>query len=267
VSVQIVDVMSIADCERCHQVASAVWGSSSACSVAQMSVHANYGGVILLAVDGGEPVGFLFSFPARYQGDWVLWSHETAVLPSRNHEGIGYQLKLSQRTRAAGMGYPSIAWTFDPLVARNAYFNLHKLGATVAEYKLNVYGTDEGDLINRGLETDRLVAVWGTQPRTTRPTAMPEVGETVHVVLHRGDDGQPVMDPGGGADPICATEIPLDFQGLLDARVGVAKAWRYAFREAAQALFGRGYRPVAVRRNVGCTKYIWVQDGVTVNES
>lgn len=220
----------------------------------------------MLAVDGEEPVGFLFSFPARFRGDWVLWSHETAVLPTRIHEGIGYQLKQAQRMRAAALGCSSIVWTFDPLVARNAYFNLHKLGATVAEYKLNAYGTDEEDLINRGLETDRLVAVWPAQPLTSHPTPSPEVKGSVRGVLCLGGDGQPVLDIDGGSDTIYSTDVPHDFQGLMDARIDLARAWRYAFREAAQVLFSRGYHPAAFRRNASCTQYIWVQDGVTANE-
>lgn len=156
--IQSVDTME--EVALCRKLAAQVWGEPSACSIPQMSVHAKYGGVLLLAFDDATPVGFLFSFPALYRGEWVLWSHETAVLPGYLHQGIGAELKRTQRQRAEDIGYDKIAWTFDPLVSRNAYFNLNKLGARVSEYKINAYGMDDTDQINRGMETDRFIAVW-----------------------------------------------------------------------------------------------------------
>ena len=42
---------------------------------------------------------------------------------------LGRALKLYQRQWAIDRGLSEITWTFDPLVSRNAYFNLVKLGA------------------------------------------------------------------------------------------------------------------------------------------
>ena len=52
-----------------------------------------------------------------------------------------------------------IAWTYDPLIRRNAYFNLVKLGARPAEYLRNFYGAMD-DAINGGTETDRMLVHW-----------------------------------------------------------------------------------------------------------
>ena len=58
-----------------------------------------------------------------------------------------------------GTASSHIAWTFDPLVSRNAYFNLAKLGATAAEYLPNFYG-GMNDAINGDGDTDRLLVQW-----------------------------------------------------------------------------------------------------------
>ena len=52
-----------------------------------------------------------------------------------------------------------IAWTYDPLIRRNAYFNLAKLGARPVEYLPNFYGAMD-DAINGGTETDRMLVRW-----------------------------------------------------------------------------------------------------------
>ena len=50
-------------------------------------------------------------------------------------------------------------WTFDPLEIKNAYLNIHKLGAIVRSYRVNFYGVSSSRL-QGGLPTDRLVAEW-----------------------------------------------------------------------------------------------------------
>lgn len=244
---RITQVATLADCDRCRAIAGAVWGTDAACSTAQMSVHAQYGGVVLLAWDDDLPVGFLFSFPAQYQGEHVLWSHETAVLPHYLHQGIGAELKLSQRRTAAQMGYERIAWTYDPLVARNAHFNLNKLGAQVSAYKINAYGADEDDLVNQGIETDRFIAVWPTRP---------EAGALAQPALADGDIVPNDTAIGGRVAGNVVTEIPLAFESLPQED---KLAWRLAFRTKATELFQQCWLPVAFQRTSTNGLYIWRQ--------
>ncbi len=235
VALRIERVTSLAQCDVCRGLAEQVWGDGAACSVPQMIVHAQYGGVILLAYDERNPVGFLFSFPALYKGELVLWSHETGVLSDYLHQGIGYQLKRRQRQLAAEMGYRKIAWTYDPLISRNAYFNLIKLGAKVDAYKVNAYGTDANDLINQGIESDRFIAVWSVheQALAQSQTAVPEI--------------------------VLTSAVPHDFTSLLSHQPTTAKRLREEFRSVALQAFAEGLRPTVFVRTSEGGEYGWTK--------
>jgi predicted GNAT superfamily acetyltransferase len=235
VTLHIERVTSVEACESCLKLAEVIWGGGVACSAAQMTIHANYGGVVLLAYDEGDPIGFLFSFPALYRGENVLWSHETGLLPAYLHRGVGFKLKQTQRSLAAELGYRNIVWTFDPLVSRNAYFNIVKLGAHVDAYKVNAYGADETDLINQGVETDRFIAVWPVAPSETAAITTPD-------------------------DAVDRTDIPLDFTELLRQDAARARALRYRFRETALTAFEQGLRPAVYRRTPGGGQYLWTKE-------
>src|SRR5688572_30712125 len=102
----------------------------------------------------GASVAF-FAAPATRS----MHSHITGVLPDHQSKGLGRVLKQHQREWALARDVGHITWTFDPLVARNAHFNLRTLGTRVTEYLVNHYGAmDDG--INRGDETDRVMVSW-----------------------------------------------------------------------------------------------------------
>ncbi|KSU55017.1 GNAT family N-acetyltransferase [Microbacterium enclense] len=88
-----------------------------------------------------------------------LHSHIAGVLPEFQGRGVGRLLKEHQRRWALERGAEVITWTFDPLVARNAHFNMNVLGAEVAEYLVDHYGA-MADGLNRGDASDRLLARW-----------------------------------------------------------------------------------------------------------
>ncbi len=258
--IRIERVTTLEGCEQCRRLAAAVWGTDAACSTAQMVVHAAYGGVVLLAYDAESPVGFLFSFPAIYRGETVLWSHETAVVPGYQHKGIGALLKQTQQTLAHDLGYQHIVWTFDPLVARNAYFNLCKLGAEVVEYKRNAYGTDENDLVNQGIETDRFVAIWSTSGVSAR-NCPPE--DECHRILAL-ENGTPRLELDGfESTRAAATDVPLDFTSLIQRDRISAQAWREQFRRAAEWLLDKGYRPVSIQRRADRATYVWERQEIS----
>jgi predicted GNAT superfamily acetyltransferase len=88
-----------------------------------------------------------------------LHSHMLAVKEGYRNRGLGVQLKREQRREALSRGIRLMEWTFDPLEIKNAFLNIHKLGAIVCGYRVNFYGVSSSRL-QGGLPTDRLLAEW-----------------------------------------------------------------------------------------------------------
>ena len=85
-------------------------------------------------------------------------SHVAAVRPAARG-GVGFALKLRQRSDALEHGITEIRWTYDPLIRRNAHLNLEKLGASVRAYLPDFYGVLD-DAISGSDATDRFEASW-----------------------------------------------------------------------------------------------------------
>ncbi|MEO7658728.1 MAG: GNAT family N-acetyltransferase, partial [Pyrinomonadaceae bacterium] len=105
--------------------------------VRHLIVTKNAGGFTLGAFDGEKLAGFVLSVPAIIRGKHAFYSHMTGVRAEYQSRGIGGKLKWAQRIRALEEGVKYIKWTFEPIKARNAHFNLEKLGAIVPEYHPN----------------------------------------------------------------------------------------------------------------------------------
>ena len=108
-------------------------------------------------------VGFALSLPGVKTGDGepriYLHSHMLAVREEYRDRGLGAQLKLEQRRDALSRGIRHMEWTFDPLEIKNAFLNIHRLGAIARTYRANFYGVSSSRL-QGGLPTDRLLAEW-----------------------------------------------------------------------------------------------------------
>jgi predicted GNAT superfamily acetyltransferase len=108
-------------------------------------------------------VGFVFSLPGFKPGPGepvpYLHSHMLAVKAAYRNHGLGRQLKLEQRREALTRGIRRMQWTFDPLEIKNAFLNIHRLGAIVRNYRVDFYGVSSSRL-QAGLPTDRLIAEW-----------------------------------------------------------------------------------------------------------
>jgi predicted GNAT superfamily acetyltransferase len=111
----------------------------------------------------GTLVGFAMSLPgikeAKNGPRPYLHSHMLAVRPSYRNRGLGAQLKWEQRREALSRGIRHMEWTFDPLQIKNAFFNIHRLGAISRAYLVDFYGVSSSRL-QGGLPTDRLLAEW-----------------------------------------------------------------------------------------------------------
>ena len=143
-----------------------VWDVKSMVSpeIITASVHnGGFGSVIYIGSgDRRRPVGAAFALVGRALPGLNgpnLHSHATGVLPGFVGKGIGEMIKRHQWDWAKENGFETITWTFDPLVRRNAHFNVIKLGATVLGYHQNFYGElDDG--IKAGEQSDRVLVQW-----------------------------------------------------------------------------------------------------------
>ena len=119
----------------------------------------NVGGMALGAFDQRRMIGFCLAIPGIKKDTPYLHSHMLGVLDEYRDAGVGRTLKLEQRAVALQRGITLIEWTFDPFEAKNAYFNIERLGAIVRRYVRNMYGTTSSPL-HAGLPTDRCIAEW-----------------------------------------------------------------------------------------------------------
>lgn len=147
-----------------------VWGvSTPLVSVELLTAIAHTDGYVAAAFDRDRMVGASVGFLARHRGQWALHSHITGVVDSMRHTGVGRSIKFHQRDWAAQRNIDWITWTFDPLVRRNAWFNIAVLGADVHSYLPDFYGTMT-DAINAGDSSDRLYIAWRVSaPLPDRP--------------------------------------------------------------------------------------------------
>jgi predicted GNAT superfamily acetyltransferase len=187
-----------------------------------------------------------------FRGAGHLHSHITGVDPTCQAGGVGYALKQHQRAWALARGIPEVHWTFDPLVRRNAYFNLHKLGATPTEYLPDFYGA-MNDGINTGDASDRLYLVWRlASPRAVAaargeradvdPAKWLAAGAAVLLDRTGGEDGAPVPGaevPADGRPALVA--VPADIERLRADDRKLAAAWRRSLRHALTAALAAGY--------------------------
>lgn len=177
----------------CVTVFNQVWGTvTPLVSVELLMAIRHGGGYVAGAYESDNMVGASFGFLADHEGGRALHSHVTGILPGVQHSGVGRLMKVHQRGWATERGIPSIVWTFDPLVRRNAWFNIEVLGGHVTEYLPNFYGP-MSDSINVNDETDRLVIAWPTDPAAVRPevpagTSATEIATPDDIVMLRRTD-------------------------------------------------------------------------------
>jgi len=152
-----------------------VWGPGagnmvSADFLMALSHAGGYVSGAFTSTDSGEiMVACSFGMLAQHRGDWCLHSHITGVIPELQNSGLGTAMKNHQKQWALDAGLTAITWTFDPLVRRNAWFNIERLGANAVEFHINFYGP-LNDEINGDDETDRLLARWNIDSPRARTT-------------------------------------------------------------------------------------------------
>lgn len=231
--VTIRELHEIDEFERVHRLFDEIWRpdpGNAPVSVELMIGFAHTGNYVTGAFEGavlvGASVGFRAAGPA-------LHSHVTGAAIGR---GIGYALKLHQRAWCLERGIDKITWTYDPLVRRNARFNLVKLGARPEAYLRDFYGV-MADAINVGDSSDRLLTAWRLDETPIAARALPADG--FPRVLEDGGEG-PVERPAEGDVLLVGT--PRDVERLRREDPEAGRAWRAATRRVLGGLMEAGGR-------------------------
>lgn len=183
------------------------------------------GGWTLGAFDGETMVGFVHHMVGVRYGEVIGYSHMMAVSKEYQNRGVGAQLKWAQRERALSEGVKFIRWTWDPMQARNAHFNLNRLGVVVRAYADNFYGTNYSvagnyDGADRGLDSDRLVAHWHLDSARVRAIAEGSMPDAVAIERE--------------------IAIPADWSGLVNKDVASARAEQLRVQHEFQVAFEEG---------------------------
>ncbi len=183
-----------AELARIPELELQVWGTGDPVPTHMLVVIAHTGGVVLVAHPPGEPehwYGFAIALLARDQEALLLHSHEVGTLLPYRSLGVGQRLKDAEWAWAQAHGLSRIEWTFDPLQAKNAWFNLRRLGARVKAYRPNYYGR-LGDQLSRDRPSDRLFMVWRGEPPPPEPRQVARTIEIPPDILAL-EDGDPVL--------------------------------------------------------------------------
>jgi predicted GNAT superfamily acetyltransferase len=237
-----------------------VWpGSETDVVPAHVMITATHnGGLALGAYLGEKLVGFVFGFPgleSTPDGPRAKHcSHMMGILPGNRDSGIGFALKRAQWQMVRHQGLDHITWTYDPLLSRNAYLNLTKLGAVCNTYRRSEYG-EMRDGLNAGLPSDRFQVDWWISTRRVER----RLGKRVRKPLKLDDFSKADLQPlytllpstGNWARPpehflplegsLALAEIPSDFNALKQDDFSLARDWRFFTREVFETAFSAGY--------------------------
>ena len=211
-------VSTLADNEIALGVCGTVWGADSVQNGDLYYVIATHGGYFSIAWRNGVAVGASFGFLAN-RGR-ALVSHMTGVIASEAGNGVGFALKQHQRLWAREQGIETITWTYDPLVRRNGWFNLVRLGATVSQYTINYYG-QLGDVINGNDESDRFEMTWPVNADVSSAVVMPGRGDVLVVP-------------------------PPDIETIRRSNPNEGRRWRLQLREQLAPRLAAGWRVIGM---------------------
>lgn len=284
---------SIGDFRACVALQEETWGAgfSERVPTAILKVGQRVGGVSAGAFDeGGRLDGFVFGLTGvDLDGSPVHWSDMLAVRASSQGHGLGVRLKAFQRDLVMERGVRRMLWTFDPLRARNAHFNLNKLGAVVGEYQRDMYGETDS-VLHRGIGTDRFVATWALDAPRVRarlaealrgraaadhdvsrePGSPTTESDAAHAgpVLPSAADPALVGQVGAGGLPEpgpvrtglhssrITVDVPADIEPVMERAPDLAVRWRYATREAFEHYLDRGYEVRATVSGAAVATYL-----------
>jgi predicted GNAT superfamily acetyltransferase len=211
------------------------------------------GGYVGAAFDGQAMVAASVAFFAAPPGR-VLHSDVTGVRHAARGRHVGFAVKLHQRAWALALGIDEVTWTFDPLLSRNAHFNLARLRARVTRYEQDFYG-DMPDGINVGQGSDRLLASWPLASSEVvsacdRLQPVESTHRDVPAVL-RDRQGRPVVSHVDDDTGFVRVAVPADIESVRRTDPDLGRAWRLAVRSTLGVEMARGARVLGFQRDLG----------------
>ena len=255
---EIHELGDLEDLRRLADLFAVVWGRSGEPPMSSdiLKALAHSGSYVSGAfADGrliGGLVGWLGGVPPH---ELHLHSHILGVLPGSEAHGVGFELKQHQRRWCLAREVKVMEWTTDPLVRRNAYFNLTKLGAQAPRYLVDFYG-EMRDGINVGDESDRLLIRWRLDSQKAEAAASgapaePDVEKLLGwgstAILSVGSGGEPVYEE--SRDRVLLCQVPEDIVALRSANPGLAHSWRLAARRALGGALDADYEITGATRS------------------
>lgn len=244
--------------KRASSLLDSVWAvtdGDSMISAEMMRALSVAGSYLVAAFIEERMVGMIVGFLGMHDGRSSLHSHILGVLPEAQGHNVGFALKQNQRAWALHRGITEVQWTFDPLVRRNAYFNITKLGAKAAKYLPNFYGTMR-DGINAGDESDRLLVSWfldseeaieASEGRYDQPETEELIATGAIRALSKSSNGVPVENTQEAPTLLCA--VPNDIVALRSTNRTQAAQWRQALRRTLGGRLDEGYAVSGFSKN------------------
>ncbi|MGB1286947.1 MAG: hypothetical protein ACPG7F_10470 [Aggregatilineales bacterium] len=219
-----------------------------------------YGGHVLGAYDNDRMIGAAIAFlgtlipvdDPRPAGDALaIMSKRAIVLPEYRGAGVGEALKRMQYEIAIRQGIQLIRWTFDPVLSRNAYFNISKLGTVIQHYEENYFGEAAA---HPTLEADRVVANWWVghshseahlQNNLAKPVLSQLQSQSGTLVIERLTPDNCVDSPESVPDvtgyETILVSLPFDFSAIEVENSEHARQWRDFLRDALKTCLAAGY--------------------------
>jgi predicted GNAT superfamily acetyltransferase len=248
--IEIRPLHSNAECAAAAALQREVWGQEYVDVVPATLLHVveYVGGLAAGAFDAnGEMLGFVFGINGVRDGEIVHWSHMLGVRERARNLGLGRRLKEYQRQRMHALGAQRIFWSFDPLMSKNAYFNLNRLGAEVVEYVPDMYGTTSSPL-HLGMATDRLIVSLRTDGGGERRSSSVQSADYPVLSAFPRDQDR-AMPSNGTSAPSVLIEIPADILGVLSRSTTTAQTWRLAVRSHFQWAMSNAYAVAGLLRD------------------
>lgn len=262
-----VEVVSVDTAAGHHQVAEvfrSVWGSAPnqgpvRAGTMRAAQHVGAYVVGLHAVSGPHGGDMVAASFAIHGADGHLHSHITGVVAGWQGRGLGQIVKFHQRAWCLQRGVDRVTWTFDPLVRRNAHFNLVTLGAELTGSLPSFYGPLP-DGINAGDDTDRAFIVWNLGAASVHAAVASACGRNAaagdrtatefldagsgswipRILVDRSGEPEHVTVPSGAVRVGVAT--PVDIERLRRQDPACGARWRHALRMAMAPRLADGWR-------------------------